>query len=76
MTVALIRCEPCGGTGTMPRVRRTLADGSVDPLDFRARELCQPCGGTGSVPDPKYGQGRARPSGGFLADQIEVEKPS
>ena len=76
MTAVLARCEPCGGTGTMPRVRRTLADGATpDPADMRPRELCPQCGGTGTVPDPKYPQpDRAERGGGWLADQIAVER--
>lgn len=62
----------CNGTGRVKRERRTMADGALDPLDFRFEELCAGCGGAGVVTDwggkdiPVHEERKP----GFVADQI------
>ena len=73
MTIARKQCVRCGGSGTVLRERRKMADGQPDPLDFRMSETCTVCGGAGSVLD-RPAVDRAARTGGWLADQIVVER--
>lgn len=73
MSIARKQCTRCGGSGTVLRERRKLADGRPDPLDFRMSEVCTVCGGEGSVRDVP-GADRAIKTSGWLADQIVVEQ--
>ena len=70
MTVSLKQCPRCGGTGTVLRERRRLADGRPDPLDFRLSEICPGlCCGSGVVPDTRTPE--REPKGpGYVADLI------
>lgn len=64
-------CGGCGATGTVKRDRRRLADGTIDPLDFRREELCPSCGGAGSLPatPPRAAPDRGS---GWIADHIHI----
>jgi DnaJ-class molecular chaperone len=73
MTIARKQCVRCGGSGTVLRERRKMADGSPDPFDFRLSETCSVCGGAGSVLDRSAAE-RAVRTGGWLADQIVIER--
>lgn len=64
-------CGKCGGSGTVPREVRKMADGQPDPLDFRRRELCEPCGGSGVI-RADYAAVRDK-APGYIADQIGLE---
>ena len=62
------KCRACGGVGTVPRMRRQMENGEVDPSDFRWLMLCENCGGGGMAEVDKKKIEERRP--GNIADQI------
>lgn len=61
-------CPVCHGAGTVPHLKRKLADGRIDPMDFQAAELCEKSGGSGLVPVNKAAIVERKP--GFIVDAI------
>jgi len=55
-------CPACAGRGIVPRERRRMADGRLDPFDLREEELCPSCGGAGAVVDRPRPAETPRPS--------------
>ncbi len=43
-------CPACAGNGTEPHIKRRLANGEVDPSDFKTVDVCEKCGGGGMIP--------------------------
>lgn len=45
-------CTPCSGSGLVPRPKRRLPNGELDPFDTVEWQkiTCEPCGGSGLVP--------------------------
>lgn len=42
-------CAACKGDGTVPHVKRKMANGEPDSADFRVLDLCEKCDGSGKV---------------------------
>ena len=47
-----VPCKPCSGSGLVPREKRRLPNGEIDPFDHVEWQTitCEPCGGAGAVP--------------------------
>ena len=51
MTAPLMEpCLVCAGNGTEPHIKRRMANGEIDPTDFKTVDICEKCGGSGKVP--------------------------
>jgi DnaJ-class molecular chaperone len=61
------QCPNCHGQGTVPHLKRVMANGEVDPADFRLYEICEKCGGGGKVGTNLKAIAEKKP--GFIADQ-------
>lgn len=75
MNQAMKTCEPCGGSGRIPRSQRRQADGTLDPLDILGQhnEICDRCGGSGEVPEKATAV--VVPRHGYAADLISLKPP-
>ncbi len=65
------QCPVCSGVGTVPHVKRKMANGENDPADFRIHEICEKCGGSGKVPVNRATIVEHRP--GFIVDTFTGE---
>ena len=61
-------CPTCHGQGTIPHDRRRMANGDLDPSDFKRFDVCEKCGGGGKVLTNLKAIQECLP--GFIADAI------